>query len=59
MRGSSVISDHFIVKIRLTVERQKQTALPKRMNTEGLKNHSMEGQYKKRLTETLQLIEES
>jgi len=63
MRGSSAILDHFLVKIqvkiRMSVKRQKQTALSKRMNIEVLKNHSMEGQYKKRLTEALQLIQDS
>lgn len=63
MRGSSAISDHFLVKIqvkiRLSVERQKRTALPKRMNIEALKNQSMERQHKKRLTETLQSIQDT
>jgi hypothetical protein len=60
MRGSSAISDYFLVKInikiRLSVERQKRTALRKWMSTEALKNQAVEGQYKRKLTEELQSI---
>lgn len=63
MRGSSAISDHFLVKInikiRLSVERQKKTALPKRISTEALKNQSVKEQYKRKLTEVLQSIQET
>lgn len=63
MRGCSAISDHFLIKIqvqiRISVEKQKRTALPKRMNTETLINHTIEGQYKKNLAKALQLIKES
>jgi len=57
MRGSSAISDHFLIKIkikiRLSVEQRKRTALPKSMSTEALKNQSIEGQYKKKTNRSI------
>lgn len=57
MRGCSAISDYFLIKIqvqiRISVEKQKRTALPKRMNTETLMNHTIEGQYKKKSSKSI------
>lgn len=63
MRGSSAISDHFIVrakiKLRLSVEWQRKAASIRRFNTEGLKNQEIKRQYKNKLKETFRLTERS
>jgi len=60
MRGSSDMSDHFIVKakikLRLSVEWRRKDASIRRFNTEGLKNQEIKRQYKNKLKETFRLI---
>ena len=63
MRGSSAMSDHFIVrakiKLRLSVEWRKKNVSIKRFNIEDLKNQEINRQYKNKLKETLSLTENS
>jgi len=63
MRGSSAMSDHFIVrakiKLRLSVEWRKKNVSIKRFNIEDLKNQEINIQYKNKLKETLNLTENS
>jgi hypothetical protein len=63
MRGSSAMSDHFIVrakiKLRLSVEWRKKTISIKRFNIEDLKYQEINRQYKNKLKETLRLTKSS
>ncbi|XP_008181905.1 craniofacial development protein 2-like [Acyrthosiphon pisum] len=63
MRGSSAMSDHFIVrakiKLCLSVEWRKKNVSIKRFNIEDLKNQEINRQYKNKLKETLSLTENS
>ncbi|XP_060881722.1 craniofacial development protein 2-like [Metopolophium dirhodum] len=63
MRGSSAMSDHFIVrakiKLRLSVEWRKKNVSIKRFNIEDKKNQEINRQYKNKLKETLSLTENS
>jgi len=63
MRGSSAMSDHFIVrakiKLRLSVEWRKKNVSIKRFNIEDLKNQEINRQYKNKLKEILSLTENS
>jgi len=62
MRGSSGISDHFIVKtkvrFRLSIKWKERKALTKKVNIESLKNSQTAEQYKNRLNDTLRSAEE-
>lgn len=61
IRGSSAISDHFIVRVkikrRLSVEWRKKAIPIKRINTEGLKNQEIKKQHKTKLKETFWVME--
>jgi|UniRef100_A0A2S2R9E9 hypothetical protein len=62
MRGSSGISDHYIVKtkvkIRLSIKWKERKALVKKLNIEQLKNPQTTEQCKNRLNYTLRTVEE-